>query len=431
MPFPRSGLSLVVGASALLFVSAASSTPENAAAAAPTPLGLYQVSSAVAGLYLTTCEDGAYAAPLPPPPPFGYNESFVLNFTAPLDGDAGAGVVSIALLSSSPASSSPCSSYLTVTEGGRIAALPLKDITSLQNASFVIVPGLADPTSPSSVSLQSLNDDPNLYGFYVAVGSSLDGRCKDRYASPAGSLLLTSGTNPVSATWKLVGPTPPPAPPQCGNKNACRHRWYDAKGIVWDYDLCGLCKERGEEYVWTDAFNHTFVYNVGATAGGTSGPGPVRGACTPPWTVYESTGIMRQFWTDVPSCAGGPDGTCTDPERGGQAVCCSGDCAVIAHLGATPTAFTPVDPFNPATSGVSLSYQGMPPDASDPFECSTDPTTGCAKSRSLTQRLYCDPSGSPDALTFLGISEPSQCQYLLEAKSKAACGSKASVEREL
>jgi len=71
------------------------------------------------------------------------------------------------------------------------------------------------------------------------------------------------------------------------------------------------------------------------------------------------------------------------------------------------------------------SHAGMPPDASDPFQCSTDPQTGCSRERQLQVKLYCDSSATADnSFTFLGVSEPSQCVYLLEAKAKAACGTK-------
>lgn len=136
-----------------------------------------------------------------------------------------------------------------------------------------------------------------------------------------------------------------------------------------------------------------------------------------------SHGVMLQYWTDRPTCPTPPDGTCTDPENGGNAVCCTGDCTVIAHE--TSCNYALLDATNPVSGGVTWSHAGMPPDSSDPFKCSTDPKTGCSTERSLTVKLYCDASASSaDSFTFLGISEPSQCQYLLEARAKAACGTK-------
>jgi hypothetical protein len=139
--------------------------------------------------------------------------------------------------------------------------------------------------------------------------------------------------------------------------------------------------------------------------------------------VYVSHGVMVQFWTDKPSCAGGPDGTCTDPEQGGKAVCCTGDCTVIAHDKSCD--YQLLDASNPTSGGVTWTHAGMPPDSSDPFQCSTDPTTGCSRERQLSVKLYCDSSAKdPASFTFLGISEPSQCSYLLEARAAAACGTK-------
>jgi hypothetical protein len=412
----------LLAALAAVHAAAPASPSPSPSPSPPAPLpstGLYEFRSSVGlGLFLTTCKGTAYSGPMPPSPPYGApNSSFVFSIGPALTGMAGA--VSLALASSP-------GSYLTVVEGGGLAALPRKFIEDLANASFVLVPGLSDPAN--TVSLQSLTRDPSTYGYYVSVGPSLDGPCEDLFEPPASSLLLTSGSNTVVSTWTLVGPMPPPLPPQCGNLNACRHVWYDALGRAWTYDLCKLCRERGFEYTWTDAYNHTYVWNIGANAGGNGGPGGAGqpyGKCTPPWQVFVSTGIMRQFWTLTPVCPPtGPDGTCTDPENGNKPVCCSGDCAVMALLGPTPTSFWPVNSSDPGASGISLSYQGLPPDASDPFQCSFDPSTGCSRSRALTQTIYCDPNGTPETITFLGISEPSQCQYLLEARSKAACGVK-------
>jgi hypothetical protein len=203
----------------------------------------------------------------------------------------------------------------------------------------------------------------------------------------------------------------------CFTHDKCISHVYSSSGdITYSWDLRPLCRSPGNEYTWTDSFNHTYNWNICGTV---DRPTAI---CTPPWTVYVSHGVMTQFWTDTPSCAGGPDGTCTDPERGGQAVCCTGDCSVIAHDKACD--YQLLDASNPATGGITWTHAGMPPDASDPFECSTDPTTGCSKERQLSVKLYCDTSSgaAADSFTFLGISEPSQCSYLLEARAKAACG---------
>jgi hypothetical protein len=241
-------------------------------------------------------------------------------------------------------------------------------------------------------------------------------------------LAAAAAVTVVAATAAMSVFTAAAAPSQCGDWNACRHTWYEDSGVGWVWDLCGLCKEIGSEYVWSSSDNHTYIFNVGGTAGGAQGPGGPEnnGVCTPPWTVFASTGIMREFWTGTPSCAGGPDGTCRDPEQGNKSVCCSGDCTVTARLGMTPSPANATDPANPATGGIDLYYQGLPPSTSDPFVCGLDPVTGQNQPRALIQRLYCDQAGQPDVLTILNISQPQAqqqqyCLYLLEAKSKAAC----------
>lgn len=200
---------------------------------------------------------------------------------------------------------------------------------------------------------------------------------------------------------------------QCGNKNACISRWYGlSTSVTWN--LCSLCRDAGNEYNYTDAYNHTYYYNFGASVQGQK--------CVPPWTVYQSTGMAVQFWTPAPPCPSPPDGTCRDPENGNNPVCCSGDCALLGVLDSGPIPATPMFNSSGNIIGLSIAYGPMPVDASDPFSCPTDPTSGCSKSRQLTINLYCDPMGSKSNVTFIAINEPSSCSYVLEASSKAACG---------
>lgn len=200
----------------------------------------------------------------------------------------------------------------------------------------------------------------------------------------------------------------------CFTHDKCIFHQYTASGdISYSWDLRPLCRSSGNEYSWTDSNNHTYFWNICGSVDSQ--------ICTPPWTVYVSHGVMIQFWTDAPTCPNPPDGTCRDPENGNNPVCCTGDCTVIAHDKSCD--YQLLDPSNPVSGGVTWTHAGMPPDSSDPFQCSTDPTTGCSRERQLSVKLYCDSSAkTADSFTFLGISEPSQCQYLLEAKAKAACG---------
>jgi len=201
----------------------------------------------------------------------------------------------------------------------------------------------------------------------------------------------------------------------CWTEDKCIFHQYSASGdILYSWDLRPLCRGSGAEYTWTDNYNHSYYWNICGSVDSQ--------ICTPPWQVYVSRGVMIQFWTDPPSPQP-PSGTCTDPENNNKAVPCTGDCTVIAHEKSCD--YQLLDPSNPVSGGVTWTHAGMPPDSSDPFACSVDPTTGCSRERQLSVKLYCDSSAkTDDSFTFLGISEPSQCSYLLEAKAKAACGTK-------
>jgi hypothetical protein len=435
VPSPARAAALLVAAAGLASVvlpsqAAGPSSPSLpsplVAAPSPAPQGLFTLQSSVVGLAATSCGSGAYAASYSHDAGEPVNYSFVFSFVPALDGTANA--VSLTLVDAPYL-------YLTVLPGAGLGVLPKRSIAVPQNASFAVVPGLSNPAS-GTVSLQSLTDDPATFGFYVSAGTAISGDCAGLYAPPAGDLVLTSGANPVTATWTLDGPVgpPPPPPPQCGDLNKCRFTWYDAAGDGWLFDLCGLCREQGNEYTYTDEFNHTTTWNIGAVVGGNGQPGGNNnpaGKCIPPWKVYQSTGMALMFWTPAPECDG-PDGTCTDPDTG-LPVCCSGDCSVLATPGTGGTVpFTVADATNPLSGGVLLDFPGMPPNSADPFQCSTDPATGCSKERTLRMSIDCDPKGSSTTLDLISVTEPIQCDYVLQLKSLAACGQKVTIQpREL
>ncbi len=147
--------------------------------------------------------------------------------------------------------------------------------------------------------------------------------------------------------------------------------------------------------------------------------------CTPPGAGFLWPGVMVQFWTDTPACPSPPTNQCQDPEAGGANACCTGDCTVIAHDVACD--YQLLDTTNPLTGGITWTHAGMPPDASDPFGCPNDPTTGCPRERQLSVALFCDTTATADdSFTFLGIAEDptTPCAYTLQARAKAACGAK-------
>jgi hypothetical protein len=85
--------------------------------------------------------------------------------------------------------------------------------------------------------------------------------------------------------------------------------------------------------------------------------------------------------------------------------------------------------------GVTLAYVGAPEYASDPFPCGgTDPRTLEAPERTFTLNLVCDKSVTsglaivvPDWKNLVpawnGPFEQTTCQYVVTARTKAACPS--------
>lgn len=201
--------------------------------------------------------------------------------------------------------------------------------------------------------------------------------------------------------------------PTCGDRNKCIFRFYNNTYNSYSWNLCNLCRNPGSEYTYTDANNHSYYWNIGNV---------VSQNCYPPWTTYIAAGVLNQFWTPPPVCPNPPDGTCRDPSTGSP-VCCTGDCVAIGNNnnGGLIATITPLYNETNMVNGISLFYRGTPPDSSDPFQCSTDPTTGCSAIRTVTFNLFCNPKGSSKNITFVSLTEPKQCNYMINATTKAAC----------
>ncbi len=171
-----------------------------------------------------------------------------------------------------------------------------------------------------------------------------------------------------------------------------------------------------------------------------------------------------QFWGDTPSCnATAPE--CFNPYTG-NAECCTSNCEV---LGVGIPLWTVNDPYNPDTGGLNLTYTGVPPEPNDPAQCLVssrsrrcarqavtqpcfsagfihnilfllvfppsfrrsrslrwfssqyNPKTGAMDEREITFTLNCD-AGVTDGIAIDSVTEPSECSYLIVARTAAACG---------
>ena len=87
---------------------------------------------------------------------------------------------------------------------GRVGIVASPDAS---NASWTVVPGLADP---SQYSIRSLSTSPAFTNQYLTKLSSLSGSCN--YPAGAGDVVMSTGTDAAAATWQLLY-TPPPPPP--------------------------------------------------------------------------------------------------------------------------------------------------------------------------------------------------------------------------
>lgn len=145
--------------------------------------------------------------------------------------------------------------------------------------------------------------------------------------------------------------------------------------------------------------------------------------CNPTWQHYNSGGSFIQQWdtwrlpTDPQNKWSGK--FTTDPETG-QNVSVDAPCEIIAH---SRPDFDLIDPSNPLTGGISLSYQGLPDSAADTFnQCPPDARWGSNLPRTVTVLMMCDPSGYVNDVTGVSWIEVSPCTYQFTVKSKAGCG---------
>jgi hypothetical protein len=77
--------------------------------------------------------------------------------------------------------------------------------------------------------------------------------------------------------------------------------------------------------------------------------------CSPGWPLYDTFGVAVQTWSS-PSPSPCPQ-NCQDDD--GNAICCTGNCAVLAQ---PFFQFALQNEGNPLTGGILLKHIGMPPE---------------------------------------------------------------------
>jgi len=160
-----------------------------------------------------------------------------------------------------------------------------------------------------------------------------------------------------------------------------------------------------------DASNHTYWFNI---------CGQTPQLCLPQtYTTPYRYGVAVQTFGAPPPCnPNDPSTQFYDPVLN-KTFCYTSNCEV---LGVGTPMWGLMSPTNPATGGVLLQHTGVAGTTSDGNKCPVDPSTGDQKKRSVTMLLNCNATLAPGVLNVLGAFEDSECQYIIEMQTAAACG---------
>ena len=165
--------------------------------------------------------------------------------------------------------------------------------------------------------------------------------------------------------------------------------WFnDARTQQFSYDLRDLCTTGagtiGRDNAWNTGLcsgkscmnNYTIFFSIG---------GNLTRRCNPSWTHFMSGGSIFQTWGDAPDPALFPPRA--DPETG-AVLPVDPNCEILAH---TRPDFDLQDPANPATGGITLSFQALPDAVNDINSCPAD-VSGRARATCARRRATPDPT---------------------------------------
>ena len=157
---------------------------------------------------------------------------------------------------------------------------------------------------------------------------------------------------------------------QCFAEYQSFFTWFDdARTQQFSYDLRDLCTTGagtvGRDLSWNTGpcagkgcmNNYTIWFAIG---------GNLTRRCNPKWTHYMSGGSVFQTWGDAPDPALYPPRA--DPETG-AVLPVDPNCEILAH---TRPDFDLQDAANPATGGITLSFQALPDAVNDINSCPAD-----------------------------------------------------------
>jgi hypothetical protein len=157
---------------------------------------------------------------------------------------------------------------------------------------------------------------------------------------------------------------------QCFAEYQSFFTWFDdARTQQFSYDLRDLCTTgagtAGPDLSWNTGpcagkgcmNNYTIWFAIG---------GNLTRRCNPKWTHYMSGGSIFQTWGGIPDPALNPPRA--DPETG-AVLPVDPNCEILAH---TRPDFDLQDAANPATGGITLSFQALPDAVNDINSCPAD-----------------------------------------------------------
>lgn len=168
---------------------------------------------------------------------------------------------------------------------------------------------------------------------------------------------------------------------QCFAEYQSFFTWFDdARTQQFSYDLRDLCTTGagtvGRDLSWNTGpcagkgcmNNYTIWFAIG---------GNLTRRCNPKWTHFMSGGSVFQTWGDAPDPALYPPRA--DPETG-AVLPVDPNCEILAH---TRPDFDLQDASNPATGGITLSFQALPDAVNDINSCPADVRASDASARPI------------------------------------------------
>lgn len=197
---------------------------------------------------------------------------------------------------------------------------------------------------------------------------------------------------------------------KCDPDYECKWATRSTSHAYFEFDFSALCKGRDGEV--NDTNGRGYKFNV---------CGLTQAECNPPgYTSSYRYGSAIQFFGTRPPCNTSDPATMTCKDINGNPACCTEDCEV---LGVGTPMWSVVNPVNPATGGVRITYSGVDPSYNDPFPlCPYDPVRQ-GHFRDISFELHCDPGIPASEYVVIGqAQEVTPCNYTITLRTKAACG---------